>query len=149
MRIAWRRESGAGAKVIGQRLIQARGDVPQTDFAAQLGIPKSTYVRYERGEREPDLRTCLALHSAGWNLNWVLTGEGPERLADLGGAVASHPVSHKSLTIALQQVEEVVAEHQLPMPPSRKADLALAVADLIEEGMPEAKVLRFVRAAAA
>ena len=43
----------------------------------------------------------------------------------------------------------MVAEHQLPMPPSRKADLALAVADLIEEGMPEAKVLRFVRAAAA
>ena len=135
--------------MIGQRLIQARGDVPQTDFAAQLGIPKSTYVRYERGEREPDLRTCLALHAAGWNLNWLITGEGPERLEDLGGAAPSHPVSQRSLTIALQQVEEVVAEHQLPMPPARKADLTLAVAELIEEGMPEAKVLRFVRAAAA
>ena len=140
-------KSAAGS--IGARLRTVRGAESQKSYASRIEVGLSTYQNYERDDREPDLRTLLAAYREGWNLNWVLTGEGPERLEYLGGAAPSHPVSQKSLMLALQQVEEVVAEHRLPMPPARKADLTLAVAELIEEGMPEAKVLRFVRAAAA
>lgn len=49
-------------------------------MATRMGVYKNTYARYERGEREPSASELVCLCKEGWNVNWLLTGEGPERL---------------------------------------------------------------------
>lgn len=62
---------------VGQRIAQARGQLTQAEFAAQLGVDRKTVVRWEGGERLPDGESLTQL----WlkfqaNANWVLTGMG-------------------------------------------------------------------------
>lgn len=123
-------------------------------MAAVMGVSPRTYSYYEQGERLPDADALAPLVVEGWNANWLLTGEGPERLEAL--AVAENPagygsqlVSEEHLTLALSQVIEVLQDKELPMPPAKQAELVMAVAELHAEGVPEAKILRFVRAAIA
>ncbi|MBD3618979.1 MAG: helix-turn-helix transcriptional regulator [Chromatiales bacterium] len=68
---------------IGGRLVQIRGHKSQAAFARDLGVHKNTLGGYERGERKPDSEFLCALMRAGYNANWVLTGEGPSLLKDL------------------------------------------------------------------
>jgi hypothetical protein len=58
-------------------------------------------------------------------------------------------VKHETLTLALQLAGEVLEEKGLSLPPNKRAEVISLIYDLLEEGMPEAKVLRFARAAAA
>lgn len=76
-------------------------------------------------------------------MEWLATGIEP---AEASGPATSQPVSLENLTLALQLVDEVLSAKGLPMPASDKAELTLAVAELLQEGVPEATVLRFVRA---
>lgn len=48
-----------------------------------MGVAQRTYASYERNERTPDADALLPLVEEGWNANWLLTGEGPERLEAL------------------------------------------------------------------
>lgn len=64
---------------IGQRLISIRGYESQAVFAQRVGIHKNTIGTYERGEREIGAKAMGALVREGWNANWILTGDGPER----------------------------------------------------------------------
>ncbi len=68
---------------IGSRLAQLRGTEPQADFAKKIGVHKNTWARWERGERALDIEALLALRAMGINTDWVLSGEGPQYLADL------------------------------------------------------------------
>lgn len=68
---------------IGSRLAQLRGTEPQADFAKKIGVHKNTWARWERGERALDIGALLALRAMGINTDWVLSGEGPQYLADL------------------------------------------------------------------
>lgn len=87
-------------------------------------------------------RLCQA---TGVSMEWLATGVGSDTTQ--GSAVASsQSVSQADLTLALQLVEEAVVNRDLPMPPDRKAELTMAVVELLVEGVPEAKVLRFIRA---
>lgn len=74
-----------------------------------------------------------------------------EPLNPPAGSVASvsHAMSKERLTLALQLVEEALAERHGTLPPPKKAELALAIYELLEEGLQQAKVLRFARAAVA
>ncbi|WP_162615861.1 helix-turn-helix domain-containing protein [Solilutibacter oculi] len=45
-----------------------------------MGVYKNTYSRWERGEREPSASDLIHLCREGWNINWLLTGKGPERI---------------------------------------------------------------------
>jgi transcriptional regulator with XRE-family HTH domain len=145
---------------IGNRLAYIRAGASQAKHAEALGVPLRTYQNYERGDREPDLRTYLALMERGWNANWLLTGEGPERLDQLVAHVAedradylSQPVKQEYLTIAFQLVDEVADElarqRKPPLSPDKRAAMFTAMCGLLSEGMPQAKVLHFARAAAA
>lgn len=82
---------------------------------------------------------------------WLLFGEEPRqataRAADTVIS-ASQPVKLPLLTSALQLVGSILQESELPMAPEKQAELVSLVYELLEEGMPEAKVLRFARAAA-
>ena len=70
-------------------------------------------------------------------------------VAEAQRSYASHPVKPDVLRIALQLVAETLAEGNLELPPSKQAEATQLAYDLIEEGLPQAKVLRFVLAAVA
>ena len=94
------------------------------------------------------LQMCRALRIEP---EWLLFGEGEKSAAARGIAPAiepSHPVKQPVLTSALQLVGSTLTDSELPMTPEKQAELVMLVYDLLEEGVPEAKVLRFVRAAA-
>lgn len=60
----------------------------------------------------------------------------------------SQPVQLETWKIAFQLVAEALG-NDLTLPPEKQAEVTLLTHDLLTEGMPRAKVLRFVRAAAA
>lgn len=60
----------------------------------------------------------------------------------------SQPVQLDTWKIAFQLVAEALG-NDLTLPPEKQAEVTLLTHDLLTEGMPRAKVLRFVRAAAA
>ncbi len=73
----------SAAIAIGARLKSIRAGQTQKDFAESLNIALATYQNYERGDRMPVADVVLAFYRLGWNANWILTGEGPERLEGL------------------------------------------------------------------
>lgn len=83
---------------------------------------------------------------------WLLYGEGQEVAAPSPSsdqAAVSQPVKPDVLTIALQLTAEVLEERGKHFTPAQHAEFVSTLYELLEEGMPEAKVLRFARAAAA
>lgn len=122
------------------------------------------FIEWFANEKYPDASTeqAAAAVSAGYGTEFPVPLWVKEELPSLSQAEArevldgswrehaaspSQRVSQQALTVAIQQVEAVVSDRQPPMPPAKKAELILAVAELIQDGMSEAKVLRFVRAA--
>ena len=115
---------------IGGRLAEVRADsgLSQKGFARDLGVPDKTYSRWERGVREISAEGLSTLAARGWNLNWLLTGEGLSRMIrdsyvreagvkmNAEMAVASHHVSDEWLTIALELADKVLGDRWLPKP---------------------------------
>ena len=59
----------------GERLRKIRGAMTQVEFAAMLGIGRTTLLRYESGERQPDVELLLKLNLLfGVQPLWFLTG---------------------------------------------------------------------------
>lgn len=63
---------------IGDRLKQWRANkyLKQDEASAQLGIPFSTYQKYEMDNRSPGADALEKIARVGININWLLTGEG-------------------------------------------------------------------------
>lgn len=123
----------------------------QRDRAAALEVAVSSYQHYERDERSPDVAFLGRLIAEGWSANWLISGQGPERLDQVGeGATAvaggSQALSQETLKIALQMAVDLDV---LLLPPPKQARMIELIYGLLEEGLPEAKVLVFARAAAA
>ncbi len=78
-------------------------------MSARLGIHLTSYGRYERGERSPDLefieKVCREFNISP---TWLILGEGPMRLEEVMEAVAEVPLGY--IDPAVQLVEEAVAE---------------------------------------
>lgn len=68
---------------IGKRIAQIRGNQSQAAFAKETGIHKNTLGGYERAERTPDADFIQKLMQAGYNANWVISGDGPMLIKDL------------------------------------------------------------------
>ena len=135
----------AERSAIGARLAHIRASASQRDHAAALGIPLRTYQNYERGEREPDLRVLLALLHAGWNANWLLTGEGPAHMADLAGGtgLTSQDLSPADLSMAIQLANEKIARDGKAPTPEQYGTFVLAIYQVLKGGLAEAQVLEF------
>lgn len=138
---------------IGQRMTHIRASTSQRQFAEALGVPLRTYQNYEQDKREPDLRTLAGLHSRGWNLNWVLIGEGPERLEalqDKGSDIASpqsQDLSQETLKLAVQTVEEVRQIVDLRLSPEKAGEVVSLVYQLLCSGLAEAEIIPITRQA--
>lgn len=137
---------------IGARLIQIRGDWSQADFAPCLGVHKNTLGAYERGEREVGALVLMGLWASGWNINWVLSGEGNERNYErqyvqmLAEAESSQAVSAEHLSIAVELADEALKGLWLPR--NRYYDLVALIYDGLTQGLPYAEIIDFARPAA-
>lgn len=142
-------------KSIGERLSLAMQRVPlsSAELARAAGTTEATVSNWINDKVHVDHVKALQLFkiadAAKMNPRELLLGEKAARVAESQAYYQSHPLQHDLLIIALQQVSEVVDVNNLPMPPAKRAELTLSVYELLADGVPEAKVLRFVRAAAA
>lgn len=96
-----------------------------------MGVHKNTYARWEREERELGASDLARLIAMGWNPNWVLTGDGPERMGGNESAQQRHSQAVRldvgRLKSAVKLLEVALELSGKVMGPADKADL---VADL-------------------
>jgi hypothetical protein len=137
---------------LGQRLASAIDQIGSnpTRLALKIGTTQATLsnwindrVQVEHAKAAVLLRLCDELDVLP---KWLLFGQGP-RTAEQ--PAPSQPVKQETLKLALQLVDETLAPQGLSLSPPKRAEVVSLVYELLEEGMPEAKVLRFARAAAA
>lgn len=121
----------------------------QRAYAEQIGVPLKTFQTYEQGKREPDMRTLTGIYGQGWNLNWLLMGEGPERLEAIGvhGSVQSQDLSLETLKLAVQTVEEARQIVSLSLSPEKAGEVVSLVYQLLCSGLAEAEIIPITRQA--
>lgn len=95
-----------------------------------LGDPESPEVREAWVRRDQAIKDWSAGMAAG-----------------MASQQASQPLRRDDLKMALQLAAEALGDRFLP--PEKHAELVTLIYELLEEGLPEAKVLRFARAASA
>jgi transcriptional regulator with XRE-family HTH domain len=139
---------------IGERIAYVRGSKSQAEFAEEAGIHKNTLGNYERAEREMGALPLIRLVRLGWNANWLLTGEGPERLGaavdkGLQASSQSAGLSASNVQAAAGAIAAVLSLRSGPIVPSvvARAIVALA-ADLDRRGEAKAHVEDILAAAA-
>jgi len=134
--------------MIGTRLERARGRRNQGEMADALGVHKNTYARWERGQREIGAEALAALAAEGWNINWLLTGAGPERLDSLRQASGhdSQGLRQPDLIMAVQLAQEALDGDTLA--PPDYAQLVALIYDALVHGLPSAQVIALARPAA-
>lgn len=124
----------------GSRLVEIRGDQSQAVFGPKIGVHKNTLGHYERGTREVGADALRSLVYLGWNANWVLTGEGPERLEP---AFQSHSqdLSEAHLNIALEYTDDIIrATRTTYVPRSHYAKLLWLMYQGVSQGLPVADI---------
>lgn len=137
---------------IGARMAAARKalGLSQAKFCEQNGYSLRTYQKNEGGHNEAGITLGAAFSRAGINANWLLTGEGPMRLADLADATRGpDTLDRERMSLAIQTIEEGLTEARLMVKPEKKGRLLLAIYDYLEEeGVTKEKVYNIIRLAA-
>jgi transcriptional regulator with XRE-family HTH domain len=140
---------------IGERLREVREalDFTQAQFAAiaaqsgARGATRQSQALYEKGERLPDAGYLSAIASAGADVLYVVTGR-----KEVATPKPEQPVQFSDqhrLQLAIEAVEEGLAEMKRKLPPAKKAELIGAAYELMAQ--PEQaknNVIRLVRVAA-
>ena len=66
-----------GESGIGVRIAHIRGDMTQAEFAERTGVGRTTVIRYESGDRSPDVVfVCRVITEFGVDPVWLLMGDG-------------------------------------------------------------------------
>jgi len=75
------RAAAVDLKAIGRRIREIRGfELTQAEFGRILGIAQTQLSKYELGQSAPTLEILLKLRAySGKDIDWILTGEAPER----------------------------------------------------------------------
>lgn len=119
-----------------------------------MGVAHRTYASYERNERIPDANALAPLVAEGWNANWLLTGEGPERLEALtssqprvepvGDDWSSQAERIDAMKLAVELLDSELAKAGKVLPPDKRAEAYLLLCDLLLEPgeLPSAKVVQ-------
>lgn len=132
------------------RLKAARAslELTQAQMAAQSGVSVRSYQGYEDGRSLPCAEAIQGFVVLGINANWLLTGEGPMLLKDVA-AIPPGALDPSRLRLALEAVEEGLAASGRVMVPGTKAELVLAVYDLLTEpANTKERILKLVKLAA-
>lgn len=121
----------------------------QAEFCEQNGYLVRTYQKNEAGYNEAGITLGAAFVRAGINANWLMTGEGPMRIEDLAGAETPGALDRERMRISLKAIEMGLKATERVMAPAAKAELLLAVYDLLEDSsVTEEKVMNIVKLAA-
>ena len=140
--------SESAASSIGARLKYIRNYLSQKQFAEELNIALSSYQLYERDERPLPSNLLETLIGRGYNANWLLTGQGPERLESLSDAVLapSQALRPETLTMAVTLAQEALEGKTLDH--GDYAELVSLIYDALANGLKGAQVLAFAKPAA-
>jgi transcriptional regulator with XRE-family HTH domain len=142
-------------ELLSTRLSKALGDagLSPAGLASRAGFTEATISNWLNDKVQTDhvkASVLLRISSAlGVRPQWLLLGEGRQSDSLDSGDLRSQPLKLDTLRLSLQLVAEELDAKGLTLPPAKRAELCVLVYELLEEGMPEAKVLRFARAAAA
>lgn len=141
---------------IGTRISDLAEVIGGRPFAAHvMRVSPATLQRYVSEKNMPPFDVAARLcRAAKARMEWLATGEGdmyepPQMVREPTpewpryGDDASHPVRRTELTVALQLAAEALGEKELPA--GKHAALVSLIYELLVEGLPEAKVLRFAR----
>lgn len=98
-------------------------------MAARLGVSLRAYHQYEKGSRLPQAESLEALSRLGFNVNWLLTGEGAMRpgeppVAPSGGQVALDRELHGRV---VDGIARIYKEERIGLP---GVDLGRLAADM-------------------
>lgn len=143
---------------LGQRLQAAidRAGIHAAALASAAGTTEATISNWLRDNVQIEHVKAVQLFriadAAKTDPRELLLGDSaqlPQWVAEDRSTYSSHPLKQDVLTIAVQLVTEALAEGRATLPPPKQAEAISLAYDLLEEGMPRAKVLRFVLAAVA
>lgn len=143
---------------LGQRLrraMQLANLERPADLARAAETSTATVSNWLNDQVEPEHVKAVQLFKMAdavkMDARELLLGErGPVfAVAEAQAPYMSQPVQQEAFKVAFQLVAEVLDDRGLQLPPSKRAEVTLLAHDLIVEGLPQAKVLRFVQAAAA
>lgn len=119
---------------IPERLKEARIALKytQTRMGEAVGGKLRSWQEYEAGKRMPGGHVFEGLAALGINVNWILTGEGPKLISDLGGPPSEAEQSTGSgaspdfalVAEVLDVITEVLSERQLELPFDKRVQLA-------------------------
>lgn len=100
---------------IGARLkkIRVKSGLSQTDFAAQFGVSRATQTNYETDKNPPDANYLAALHKAGHDITYVVTGE----LQSDALSAAETTLVHMFRRVDPERQEVVLSTLRLMAPP--------------------------------
>jgi transcriptional regulator with XRE-family HTH domain len=78
---------------LGERLKLVRGTASQKAFAAELGVHENTISNAERRNSATQEYLLKLATARGVNLHWLLTGQGPMRVAELDGSLLQEKIN--------------------------------------------------------
>lgn len=140
---------------VGLRIKEARSalGLTQKELCDKTGMPLQSLRGYELSHRTPGGDAIEYLVRIGINANWLLTGEGEMLLSDVqprpASSISPPGFDRSRFLLAIEAVEEGLEAADRTMSPDKKAELFLAVYDLMEEpANTKARVLQLVRLAA-
>ncbi len=146
------------ASTLGSRLKTAldRANLRPASAARLAGTTEATLSNWLKDNVKADHVKALQLfrisEAVKVDPRELLLGERASsqfRIAEPAPGYQSQPVKPELWTIAIQLVIETLKERNVDLPPAKQAEAMMLAYDLLDEGMPRAKVLRFVLAAVA
>lgn len=95
------------------KIVRNKLGLTQKNVAEELGISHRTWQDYENGRNLPNGKVLEKLAVMGFNINWVLTGEGPKEI-DIGERIRhSFHYAHKRIRDEIKnknKFEEITRE---------------------------------------
>jgi len=142
----------SGIYGFGERLKRVRKDLrlTQPGMAEKLGTAITSYNRYEKEHRVPDIEFInKVVEVSGCDAAWLLSGKGG---AEAPAPAVQHGYNSGLMREIIETIEEIFVKEKRGLPPAKKAELIdLLYEELSNEASDEeqrkGKILRFTRLA--
>lgn len=120
------------------RLLEERKrlGLSQADAAAACGVSREMWGKYERGAASPGCDVLAAFSDTGADVLYILTGRREQpALEDI-----------KTLTAAIEVIEEALAKRRATLAPAKKAEVIALAYDILKgDAQGQEKVERMLR----
>lgn len=141
---------------LGKRLTAAMDGMKPADLARAANSTTATIANWMHDnvltEHVKAVQLFKIADAVGTDARYLLTGErsiSGTTVNDSRAEYASQPVQLDNWKMAFQLVAEALDDRGLTLPPDKRAEVTLLAHDLLVEGLQAAKVLHFVKRAAA